>query len=152
MDDPRDTTGPGPGGGTPQAGRPAGGTYEWLSRGRELLAAGDAQAAATVLRHAHEDEPGSPDVLETLARAEFESGRFEEARRLFAALVEREPDSDYARFGLGASLVRLARAREAEPHLALAAAMRPDRSEYVGLLQRARASLGRDRPDAGRPT
>lgn len=129
----------------PEGRRPAGGAYEWLSRGRALLAAGDAQAAATVLRHAHDDEPGSPDVLETLARAEFESGRFEEARRLFAALVEREPGSDYARFGLGASLVRLARAREAEPHLALAAAMRPDRTEYVALLDRARASLGRGR-------
>ncbi|WP_336923575.1 tetratricopeptide repeat protein [Aquipuribacter sp. SD81] len=130
--------------------RPAGGAYEWLSRGRALLAAGDAQAAATVLRHAHDDEPESPDVLETLARAEFESGRFEEARRLFAALVEREPGSDYARFGLGASLVRLARAREAEPHLALAAVMRPDRTEYVTLLERARASLGRGRT-AGDP-
>jgi predicted Zn-dependent protease len=143
--DPRDDGPDGRSPSPPSAGRPSGGVYEWLRRGRELLAAGDAQAAATVLRHAYDDEPASPDVLETLARAEFESGRFEEARGLFEALVEREPDSDYARFGLGASLVRLARAREAEPHLALAVAMRPDRSEYVGLLERARASLGRHR-------
>ena len=122
--------------------RPAGDVYDWLSRGRALLARGDAGAAATLLRHAHEAEPGSPELVETLARAEFETGRFTAARDLFATLVEDAPDSDYARFGLGASLVRLGRYRDALPHLVMASVMRPDRSEYQALLARARAVTG----------
>lgn len=118
--------------------RPAGDVYDWLARGRALLARGDADAAATLLRHANAEEPGSPELVETLARAEFETGRFAAARDLFAALVEDTPDSDYARFGLGASLVRLGRYRDALPHLVIAAVMRPDRTEYQALLARAR--------------
>lgn len=129
--------------------RPAGEVYDWLSRGRELLAAGDAGAAATLLRHAHEEEPRSPELVETLARAEFETGRFVAARDLFATLVEDSPDSDYARFGLGASLVRLGRHREALPHLVMASVMRPDRAEYHQLLERARAVSGAGVTGAG---
>jgi Flp pilus assembly protein TadD len=126
--------------------RPAGEVYDWLARGRDLLAAGDAGAAATLLRHAHDEEPRSPELVETLARAEFESGRFGAARDLFETLVEVSPDSDYARFGLGASLVRMGRHREAVPHLVIATVMRPDRPEYQQLLERARA-VGRRSTD-----
>lgn len=129
--------------------RPAGGVYDWLTRGRQLLAAGDAGAAAVLLRHAHAEEPGSPELVETLARAEFDSGRFGAARDLFATLVEASPDSDYARFGLGASLVRMGRYREAVPHLVIAAVMRPDRPEYQQLLDRARAVGGGTTDDDG---
>jgi len=131
-----------------QVRRPAGGVYDWLARGRDLLAAGHAGAAATLLRHAHREEPGSRELTETLARAEFESGRFAAARDLFASLVELAPDSDYARFGLGASLVRLGRYRDALPHLTMATVMHPGRAEYEQLLERARAVTGRtDRAD-----
>lgn len=118
--------------------RPAGDVYDWLSRARGLLARGDAGAAATLLRHANSEEPGSPELVETLARAEFETGRFVAARDLFADLVQASPDSDYARFGLGASLVRLGRYQEAMPHLVMADVMRPGRAEYQALLARAR--------------
>lgn len=122
--------------------RPAGDLYDWLSRGRDLLAAGNPGAAATLLRHAHREEPASRELVETLARAEFESGQFVAARDLFADLVELAPDSDYARFGLGASLVRLGRHREALPHLTMATVMRPDRAEYQQLLDRVRTVEG----------
>ena len=124
--------------------RPAGEVYDWVARGRDLLAAGNAGAAATLLRHAHETEPGSREITETLARAEFENGRFTVARDLFASLVDLAPDSDYARFGLGASLVRLGRYRDALPHLTMATVMRPGRAEYEDLLERARTVTGKD--------
>ena len=63
---------------------------------------------------------------------------------MFASLVDLAPDSDYARFGLGASLVRLGRYRDALPHLTMATVMRPGRAEYEQLLERARAVTGRD--------
>ncbi len=124
--------------------RPAGEVYDWVARGRDQLAAGNAGAAATLLRHAHETEPGSREITETLARAEFANGRFTVARDLFATLVELVPDSDYARFGLGASLVRLGRYRDALPHLTMATVMRPGRAEYEDLLERARTVTGKD--------
>lgn len=125
--------------------RPAGDVYDWVARGRDLLAGGHAGAAATLLRHAHAEEPASQELTETLARAEFEAGRFTAARDMFATLVELAPDSDYARFGLGASLVRLGRYRDALPHLTMATVMRPGRAEYEQLLARARAVIGTDR-------
>lgn len=119
---------------------PAGGLYEWLRRGTELLEKGDAAAAATLLDRAHAAEPTSASVLEALARARFDSGRYESAAEAFASLVDVEPASDYAHFGLGLSLFRLGRVSDAEPHLAMAAAMRPERAEYGRHLREVRAT------------
>ncbi|MGF1664198.1 MAG: tetratricopeptide repeat protein, partial [Kineosporiaceae bacterium] len=124
---------PGPGG-------PAGGPYEWLRRGLELLERGDAAAAATLLDRAHAEEPGSASVLEALARARYDSGQYETAAQAFASLVAAEPSSDYAHFGLGLSLFRLGRVSDAEPHLAMADAMRPGRPEYGRRLREVRAT------------
>lgn len=120
---------------------PQGGPYEWLRRGTELLARGDAAAAATLLQHAAETEPRSASVLEALARAQYDSGRASEAAATFARLVDLSPDADYARFGLGVALSRVGRFEEAAEHLALAVAMRPDRDEYVQRLRQVRATL-----------
>jgi len=126
-----------------QVRRPAGEVYDWFARGRELLAAGHAAAAATVLRHALDEAAGSRELTEMLARAEFESGQFVAARDAFASLVDLAPDSDYARFGLGASLVRLGRHQDALPHLTMATVMRPGRVDYEQLRERARVVTGR---------
>jgi tetratricopeptide (TPR) repeat protein len=132
---------PGPGG-------PTGGLYEWLRRGMELLERGDAAAAATLLDRAHAEEPASASVLEALARARFDSGQYEAAAEAFTALVAVEPSSDYAHFGLGLTLFRLGRVSDAEPHLAMAAAMRPGRPEYGRRLREARATRAARDPGA----
>lgn len=119
---------------------PTGGLYEWLQRGSELLARGDAAAAATLLERAHAAEPTSASVIEALARARYDSGRYGAAAETFALLVDVEPASDYAHFGLGLSLFRLGRVSDAEPHLAMAAAMRPERPEYARRLREVRAT------------
>lgn len=120
---------------------PEGGAYEWLRRGTELLERGDAAAAATLLQRAAQHEPTSASVLEALARAQYDSGRAPDAVRTFRRLVELSPDADYARFGLGVSLNRIGRFEEAAEQLALAAAMRPERREYVERLRQVRATL-----------
>lgn len=106
-----------------------------------MLARGDAAAAATVLSHAAEREPRSASVLEALGRAQYDSGQAAEAASTFRRLVEISPDADYARFGLGVALSRVGRFEEAAEQLALAAAMRPDREEYVARLRQVRATL-----------
>lgn len=140
-----------PGGRTPEAPTPGGGLYEWLRRGTELLEKGDAAAAATLLDRAHAAEPASASVLEALARARFDSGQYERATQAFASLVDVEPASDYAHFGLGLSLFRLGKVSDAEPHLAMAAAMRPERPEYARHLREVRATRAA-RESAGRAT
>jgi tetratricopeptide (TPR) repeat protein len=133
----------------PGSGGPTGGLYEWLRRGMELLERGDAAAAATLLDRAHAAEPTSASVLEALARARYDSGQYETAAQAFASLVAVEPSSDYAHFGLGLSLFRLGRVSDAEPHLAMAAAMRPERPEYGRRLREVRATRAARAP--GRP-
>lgn len=129
-------------------GAPAGTAYEWLHRGLDLLARGHAAAAAVLLQRAVDAEPGQASLLEALGRAQYDAGRHAEAARTFAELVELSPDADYARFGLGLSLSRVGRFAEAVEQLALAAAMRPQNTEYADRLRQARATLAAQRGSA----
>jgi hypothetical protein len=131
-----------------EGGEPAGEVYDWYVRGRTLLEGGNPEAAAELLRHAFEREPDSASVLEAFARALFDARRYGEAAERFTELVETSPDSDYARFGLGLSRMRLGDLTAAVEQLALATAMRPERAEYQQALREARATV-RAREDAG---
>lgn len=122
---------------------PAGDVYDWYTRGMGLLAAGDAAAAAAVLEHAARAEPASCSVREALARALFDSGRYEDAREAFAANVADSPADDYAHFGLGLSNVRMGNFNDAVEHLAIAVALRPDNHHYGTALRSARAARAR---------
>ena len=118
---------------------PGGGVYEWFHRGLELLRAGNPAAAATLLARASEAEPHSRSILEALARAQFDAGRYADAMAAFTALIRRNPTDDYAQFGLGLAASRAGDLRLAAEHLALAVAMRPDLVHYARALRRVRA-------------
>jgi predicted Zn-dependent protease len=122
-------------------GEPAGEVYDWFVRANELLEGGNPEAAAELLSHARRREPESASVLETLARALFDARRYPEAERRFTELVETSPDSDYARFGLGLSRMRLGDHGGAIEQLSMAAAMRPGRKDYQQALREARATV-----------
>jgi Flp pilus assembly protein TadD len=122
---------------------PAGDVYDWYRRGMGLLAAGDAAAAAQLLEHAARAEPDSCSVREGLARALYDSGRYEQARAAFAANVEDSPSDDYAHFGLGLSHQRMGEYDAAVEHLAIAVALRPDNPHYGTALRSARAARAR---------
>ena len=123
------------------AGAPDGGPFEWLRRGQHLLERGDAAPATVLLEHAAAHAPDSGSVREALARAYYDAGRYEAAAEQFRHLLVLTPASDYGHFGLGLALTRLDRFELAAEHLAMAVAMRPDRSEYVDRLRQARATL-----------
>jgi tetratricopeptide (TPR) repeat protein len=127
--------------GAAQPGPPAGDLYDWYRRGTALLDQGNSAAAAELLAWAVAEEPEAPSVREAWARALFGSRRFAEAAREFEALVERSPDDDFARFGLGLALWRLRRFPEAADHLAMASVMRPDREDYAEALRQVRATV-----------
>ena len=122
-----------------EAGSPDGGVYEWYQRGLQLLADGHPDAAAMLLTRAAESERGSRSVLEALARAQYDAGRYQEAMASFTELIALSPTDDYAQFGLGLAASRAGELQLAAEHLALAVAMRPDLGHYARALRGVRA-------------
>ena len=129
---------------------PGGEVYDWFVRGLALLEGGNAEAAAELLAHARSAEPSSASILEALARATFDAGRYTRAAELFAELADASPDNDYARFGLGLTRLRMGDVPAGVEQLAMAATMRPGRQDYQRALREARATLAA-REDAGLP-
>jgi Flp pilus assembly protein TadD len=120
---------------------PSGEVYDWYTRGLDLLEGGNPHAAVALLGHAALAEPESRMVREALARAQFDSALYAEARVSFEWIVEVNPADDYAQFGLGLATARLGDFEAAVKHLAIAAAMRPDIVHYSTALRGARATL-----------
>ena len=116
-------------------------TYALYRRGLDLLGRGSAAAAAQLLERAAAAEPHSRSVLEALARAQFDAGRYTASAGSFRQIVAASPSDDYAQFGLGLALARAGDPRSAAEHLALAAAMRPDLRHYTDALRDVRATL-----------
>lgn len=123
------------------AGDPAGGVYDWFTRGLELLAGGHPAAAVQLLSRAVSEEPASRSIREALARAQFDARMYDEARRNFSEIVAANPADDYAQFGVGLASARTGAFEDAVHHLAIAAAMRPDNSDYARALRSVRATL-----------
>ena len=119
---------------------PRGGVYDWYRRGLDLLTQGHPAAAAQLLDRAADAEPDSRSVREALARAQFDAGRYADARDSFAKIVAANPTDDYAQFGLGLAAARVGDLGTAVGHLALAVAMRPDLPHYRSALHGARAA------------
>jgi len=112
--------------------------YELYQRGMQLLGDGHFHQATVPLAKARDLEPDKTSIREALGRAYFRTGRFEDARGEFEAVVERAPTNDYALFCLGRSLMQLGRHREARKPLTLAANMNPKRRDYKIYRDRAR--------------
>ena len=123
---------------------PDGGVYEWYRRGLDLLGAGNAAAAATLLARAAEAEPDSRSILEALARAQHDAGRYTDAITSFTRLIAVNPTDDYAHFGLGLAANKARELALAAEHLALAVAMRPDLGHYARALREVRARRARE--------
>jgi Flp pilus assembly protein TadD len=117
--------------------------YELFSRGSALLEDGHCHQAAVPLRRASRLSPDSTSIREALGRALFQAQHYSEAADEFRAVVERAPTNDYALFCLGRSLQMLGRHAEARKPLALAATMKPERSDYQAYRDRARDAAER---------
>lgn len=122
--------------------RPEGEVYDWYVRGAALLQSGDASAAAILLRHAHEQEPASRSIRETLGRALLGAAQYGAALEIFAELATEDPADDFARFGWGKAAMALGDLRAAREQFALATAMRPHNSAYAAALRSARRADG----------
>lgn len=117
--------------------------YDLYRRGSELLERGDYAAAIIPLSRARVLEPDKASIREALGRALFRAQRYREAAEEFGAVAERSPTNDYAHFCLGRALQMLGRHREACGPLAIAACLRPERSEYRAYRDRSRQAAAR---------
>lgn len=104
--------------------------YALFQRGLAFLRQQHPAQASLLLSRALRLEPGKNSIREALGRAEYAAGRFAAAADHFAAIVASSPDSDYAHYALGRSLLRLGRGGEAQTHLRLACALRPTSGLY----------------------
>jgi Flp pilus assembly protein TadD len=96
----------------------------------ELLESGDFEQATVPLRKAARLDPEKSSIREALGRAYFRSRQYEEAAEEFEAVVERYPVNDFAHFCLGRALTKTGRRDRARRHLAIAANLRPERTDY----------------------
>ena len=104
--------------------------YTLFRRGVDFLADGHPAQAAMYLSRALRLEPGRNSIRETLGRAQFASGHFEQAAELFGAVVDDVPDCDYAHYALARCLKAMGRGEEARGHLRLARALHPRSETY----------------------
>jgi Flp pilus assembly protein TadD len=105
-------------------------TFTLYRRGIELLEDGDFEQATVPLAAAARRAPDKSSVREALGRAYFRCGQFAKAAAEFEAVVNAHAVNDYAHFCLGRALAKTGRTERARHHLALAANLRPERSDY----------------------
>jgi Flp pilus assembly protein TadD len=111
--------------------------YAAFQEGTRLLAGNNAHAAVIALEEARSLEPAKGSVREALARAYFQSGRFDAAEREFLAALDIEPVNDYAHYGVGVCRLRVGDRRGARGHLRQATVMRPENADYQAALHEA---------------
>ena len=121
--------------------------YEAFREGTRLLETNNAHAAVIALERARALEPEKASVREALARAYYQSGRFEAAEAEFTAALEIEPANDYAHFGIGRCRLKAGDRTGARGHLRQATVMRPDNADYRAALDDATDPDSTD-PDA----
>jgi Flp pilus assembly protein TadD len=110
--------------------------YGLLQRGKALMRRRHNAQAAVLLERARRLEPGKGSIVESLARAYYNSGQHNLAASAFEELLEIDPSSAYAHFGLGQSLKQIGQRDEARTHLRLAVALAPHSALYLQALHR----------------
>ncbi|HEY6106427.1 MAG TPA: tetratricopeptide repeat protein, partial [Anaeromyxobacteraceae bacterium] len=105
-----------------------------LSRGSDLLARGDAEAALTSLSRAAQLRPRDSQVLGLLGQASYRLGRFEEAIETYSRLVDENPVEAAARVNLGLACLKAKQHAEAVKQLSIALDLNPDHKKAQGYL------------------
>ncbi len=100
--------------------------YSLLQKGQNFLKRKDPAQAAVVLERAKSIEPEKGSIREALARAYYNYGQYQRAKKEFDKAVGIEPTNHYAHFGLGLCFMKMGNLVAACRHLKLAIAMEPD--------------------------
>jgi tetratricopeptide (TPR) repeat protein len=90
--------------------------------------------------------PNDGEILNNLANAYGKTRRFEDALRIYAALLERQPDSAITHYNAGITYAQMGRFDEARRHVARAVQLAPDVEPFRAALARLHAIPPRSQP------
>ncbi|ABS27864.1 tetratricopeptide repeat protein [Anaeromyxobacter sp. Fw109-5] len=105
-----------------------------LTRGTELIGAGDADGARAALERARTLRPKDVKVLGLLGQAYYRLARFEDAGDVWQRLVDESPVEPIARVNLGLAWLKAKRYPEAARQLEIALDLNPDHRKAMGYL------------------
>lgn len=107
--------------------------YAHFRAGTELLRGGNPAQALVRLEKSRTLAPGKSSISEALGRAYYAVGRWPDAEAEFRTIIGRCPSDDYAHYCLYRILRKTGRDDEAQTHLRLARAMKPQDPRYSGV-------------------
>ena len=110
-------------------------TYDLFQEGRARLKKGMPAQATVPLEKAKRREPDKASIREALGIAYLRIQRYEEAEIEFRAMLELSPADHYAHYGLGRTLEKQGRRREANGHFKLASSLRPQSRHYASRIR-----------------
>jgi tetratricopeptide (TPR) repeat protein len=116
-------------------------SVDYYTEGLELLAAGKFHEALTSLRLALKESPGDAVVLQQIAICYTRIGMVEEAAKTYRHVLQKDPGSAGAHYGLAFILVRGEEPRESIPHLEAFLAHAPHDEEARAHVEHARTTL-----------
>lgn len=105
-----------------------------LTRGTELIGAGDADGARAALERARSLRPKDVKVLGLLGQAYYRLGRFEDAGDVWQRLVDESPVEPAARVNLGLARLKAKRHADAAKQLEIALDLNPEHPKAMGYL------------------
>ena len=116
---------------------------DYYREGLDLLAAAKYHEALTSFRLALREAPTDEAVLQQIAIAHTRIGMTDEAAKTYRAVLDREPRTVGAHYGLAFLLLRDARAEEAIEHLRAFLRAPPEEAEARRHIEHAQATLDR---------
>lgn len=117
------------------------GRVDYFEEGLELLGEGKYHEALTSFRLALKDRPGDAAVLQQIAIAYTRIGMTDEAAKTYRHVLQKNPASPGAHYGLGFLLLRAGREEEAVEHLRAFLADAPSDAQAGEHVAHARATL-----------
>lgn len=114
---------------------------DYYNEGLELLAAGKFHEALTSFRLALKESPGDAIVLQQIAICYTRIGMVDEAAKTYRHVLQKDPSSPGAHYGLAFILLRGDDARESIPHLEAFLSNAPDDDEAGAHVEHARWTL-----------
>lgn len=125
---------------------------DYYQEGLELLDAGKFHEALTSFRLALKESPGDAVVLQQIAICYTRIGMVDEAAKTYRHVLQKDPSSPGAHYGLAFILLRGDEPRESIPHLEAFLANAPDEGDAGAHVEHARWTLSqlRDQGHGGR--
>jgi Flp pilus assembly protein TadD len=117
------------------------GRVDYYEEGIDLLSEGKYHEALTSFRLALKESPGDTVVLQQIAIAYTRIGMTDEAVKTYRHVLQKEPASAGAHYGLAYLLLRSGQERDAAAHLQAFLENAPDGSEASEHVAHARATL-----------